>query len=142
MLRVNDVDVFDTADELLDPKHTALLVIDMQNEMGSNKGGYAKNGYDNSRILSVVPAIQKVLAAGRSANLPIIYTEFIHRNRDGTTRMDGPNVYMHRKAHWISPTCRGQLGSEVAGPQTHGASGDRYAERNGLQQRRVRQERV
>ena len=107
MLRVNDVDVFDTAEELLDPKHTALLVIDMQNEMGSDKGGYAKNGYDNSRILSVIPAIQKVLEAGRRAKLPIIYTEFIHRNRDGTTRMDGPNVYMHRKAHWISDVVEG-----------------------------------
>ena len=107
MLRVNDVDVFDTAEELLDPKHTALLVIDMQNEMGSDKGGYAKNGYDISRLRSVIPAIQKVLEASRKLNLPIIYTEFIHRNRDGTTRMDGPNVYMHRKAHWISDVVEG-----------------------------------
>ena len=107
MLRVNDVDVFDTAEELLDPKHTAVLVIDMQNEMGSDAGGYAKNGYDISRIQSVVPAIQKVLEASRRANLPIIYTEFIHRNRDGTTRMDGPNVYMHRKARWISDVVDG-----------------------------------
>ena len=67
MLRVNDVDVFDTAEELLDPKHTALLVIDMQNEMGSDKGGYAKNGYD--KLKERKPRTARILLLTSSGNL-------------------------------------------------------------------------
>ena len=107
MVRINDVDVFNTVEELLDSRHTAVLVIDMQNETASLEGGYAKHGYDISRIRSIIPTIQKVLEASRRLNLLVAYTEFVHRDCRGVTLMDGPNVYLHRNADWISDVVDG-----------------------------------
>src|SRR6266403_3305574 len=107
MIRINEVEVFDIAKELINPRHTAVLVIDMQNETASDKGGYAKHGYDISRIRSTVPIIRRVLEASRRLNLLVAYTEFIHRDRRGVTLMDGPNVFLHCKEEWVSDVADG-----------------------------------
>ena len=107
MIRINEIEVFDTAKELVNPRHTAVLVIDMQNETASDEGGYAKHGYDISRIRSTVPIIRRVLEAGRRLNLLVAYTEFIHRDRRGVTLMDGPNVFLHCKEEWVSDVVDG-----------------------------------
>src|SRR5947209_7116348 len=107
MIRINEVDVLDKAEELIDPKHTAVLIIDMQNETASDQGGYAKHGYDISRIKSIVPTVQKVLAASRKLNLLVAYTEFIHRDRRGVTLIDGPNAFLHSREEWVSDVVDG-----------------------------------
>ena len=107
MVRINGVEAWNTAEELLDPGSTAVLVIDMQNEAASSKGGYTKHGYDISRIRSIIPTIQKVLEAGRRLNLLVAYTEFVHRDRQGVSLMDGPNVYLHCKEEWVSDVTDG-----------------------------------
>ena len=107
MIRVNGVDILNTAEELLDPEQTAVLVIDMQNEAASEKGGYAKHGHEISRIRSIIPTIQKVLQASRRLNLLIIYTEFVHRDRRGMTLIDGPNSYLHSNEKWVSDVVDG-----------------------------------
>src|SRR5439155_6258469 len=107
MIRINDVDVFDTPEELLDPQHATVLVIDMQNETASEEGGYAQHGYDMSRMRSIIPAIQRILEASRRLNLLIVFTEFVHRDRRGVTLVDGPGVYLHRLEKWISDVSDG-----------------------------------
>jgi|ERR1051326_1813936 nicotinamidase-related amidase len=107
MIRINDVAVFETPEELLKPLHSAVLVIDMQNETASEEGGYAKHGHDISRIRSAIPAIQRVLEASRGLSLPIVFTEFVHRDRRGLPLVDGPSVYLHRHEKWISDVTDG-----------------------------------
>lgn len=107
MRTVNGISVFTTNSELLAPRHTAVLTIDMQHEIGSEGGGYAKHGYDISRIRSIIPAIQKVLEASRGLNLPIAYTEFIHRDRRGVTLINGPMAYLHANEEWVSDVVEG-----------------------------------
>ncbi|HLJ11496.1 MAG TPA: isochorismatase family cysteine hydrolase [Planctomycetaceae bacterium] len=107
MIRVHGIDVLDTPQELLDPARTAVVVIDMQNEIVSNGGGYAKHGYDVSPIQAIVPTIGRLLDAARQCEIPVIYTEFVHRDRFGACLMDGPNTFLHRRAEWISDVTEG-----------------------------------
>jgi nicotinamidase-related amidase len=104
---INDVEIFDTAAELLHPRHTALLVIDMQNETASLRGGYAQHGYDLSGIRNIIPTIQGLLGAARELQIPVVYTEFVHRDRRGVSQMDGPCVYLHRNEAWVSDVKEG-----------------------------------
>lgn len=53
--------------------HTAIIVVDMQNDFGSKNGMFDKAGIDISVIQKVIPPIKNVLAAGRKAGFKIIY---------------------------------------------------------------------
>ncbi len=57
-----------------DPKHTALLVIDMQGDFLLPQGGLASLGYDISHCQSTIPRIRNLLEASRQAELTIVHT--------------------------------------------------------------------
>lgn len=64
--------IYDTLDELVDPKHTALLLIDVQNDFCSPQGTFARNGYDVSCYRDAIPRMAQLLDAARGAGvLPI-----------------------------------------------------------------------
>jgi len=113
MIRINDVPIPETLFELLDPRRTAVLVIDMQNETASLQGGYANHGFDLAGIRSIIPTIQKVLETSRKSGLTIAYTEFVHRDRRGVSLMDGPSVYLHRDEPWVSDVIDGSWESKT-----------------------------
>jgi nicotinamidase-related amidase len=61
------------------PAHTALLVIDMQRDF-VEPGGFGETlGNDVSLLRSVIPPLQKVLAASRAAGMVIVHTREGHR---------------------------------------------------------------
>jgi hypothetical protein len=45
--------VYDRLEEIVAPKHTALLVVDMQNDFCDAAGVYAKGGADTGRIRAI-----------------------------------------------------------------------------------------
>jgi ureidoacrylate peracid hydrolase len=57
----------------IDLARTAILVVDMQNDFGSEGGMFHRAGVDIEPIKAIVPAIAKVLATARSVGLPIVY---------------------------------------------------------------------
>jgi nicotinamidase-related amidase len=62
-----------------EPAHTALLVIDMQRDF-VEPGGFGETlGNDVSLLRSVIPPLQKVLAASRAAGMSVIHTREGHR---------------------------------------------------------------
>ena len=65
--------VYDTIAELVAPKHTALLVIDIQNDHGA-KGFLARKGRDISWVLKILPGVKKVIAEARRHGMPVIFT--------------------------------------------------------------------
>lgn len=78
----------------LDPRSTALLVIDMQRDFCA-PGGYAAHaGMDVSRLASPVPAIRRLLDAARAAGLLIVHTREGHR----ADLSDCPPVKLERSA--------------------------------------------
>ncbi|CAN5267367.1 pyrimidine utilization protein B [soil metagenome] len=59
----------------LDPKHTAVVVIDMQNAYASEGGYVDLAGFDISGAASVIGKIGTVLATARSAGVQVIYLQ-------------------------------------------------------------------
>jgi ureidoacrylate peracid hydrolase len=57
----------------VDPKRTAVIVVDMQNDFGAEGGMFARAGIDISAIRSVVAPTAKVLAAARQAGIRVVY---------------------------------------------------------------------
>ena len=67
--------VFDTLEEVLDPAHTALLVIDMQNDLLREEGAYASRGEDASLVQAVIEPVGGLIEAARAAGVLVVYTQ-------------------------------------------------------------------
>jgi ureidoacrylate peracid hydrolase len=52
---------------------TALIVVDMQNDFGSEGGMFHRAGINIAPIQAIVPSIARVIDAARTAGLPVIY---------------------------------------------------------------------
>ncbi|AYG02297.1 cysteine hydrolase family protein [Gryllotalpicola protaetiae] len=61
-----------------DPAHTALIVVDVQNDFCSPDGSLGKIGNDVSAAVSMVPRLQKLIDAARAAQLPVIFIQTLH----------------------------------------------------------------
>jgi len=56
-----------TLAEKVDPQHTAVIVVDVQNDFCAPEGGLAALGVDMSMIDACVPRMQRLVAAARDA---------------------------------------------------------------------------
>ncbi|PZC48284.1 MAG: ureidoacrylate peracid hydrolase [Chloroflexi bacterium] len=64
--------------EKVDPKHTALLVIDMQNDFCHDEGALGKHGYDVKRVQDIVPPMNRLIAEARRTGMPVIFARAVH----------------------------------------------------------------
>jgi ureidoacrylate peracid hydrolase len=67
-----------TLDELVDPRHAALIVVDMQNDFCDANGALARSGSDPSLIQAMAPRLVSLLAAARRAGLKIVHVRTEH----------------------------------------------------------------
>lgn len=82
---------------VLDPRHTAVLVVDMQNDFGSKGGLFARAGIDIAPIQAVVPPITRVLSTARGTGLSVIYLKMEFRpDLSDLGEPDSPNAIKHR----------------------------------------------
>ncbi len=56
---------YDSHQELVDPGHTALVLIDIQNDFCAKGGTFDRSGYDVSLYESMIPTTARLLAAAR-----------------------------------------------------------------------------
>jgi biuret amidohydrolase len=63
----------------LDPRTTALVVIDMQRDFAEPGGFGASLGNDVSRVTAIVPTVKRLIEGFRAAGLPVIHTMECHR---------------------------------------------------------------
>ena len=62
-----------------EPRHTALIVIDMQRDF-AEPGGFGESlGNDVSLIQAIVPTVRRLIDGFRAAGLPVIHTKECHR---------------------------------------------------------------
>jgi nicotinamidase-related amidase len=73
MLRIRGKQVRETVAELVDPGSTALIVIDMQNDLCHPDGAFAAAGADVSAYPAAVSAISTLVQAARSAGVRIVW---------------------------------------------------------------------
>jgi ureidoacrylate peracid hydrolase len=67
--------VFETLKEVVDPAHTAVLVIDVQNEYCLEGGHFEKNGYDLSMIRQMLPRLKGFLEKAREKKVPVAFIQ-------------------------------------------------------------------
>lgn len=58
----------------LDPRSSALLVIDLQNAFVHDKGTLGISGVDTKRLSSIVPALAELIPHCQAAGIPVIWT--------------------------------------------------------------------
>jgi len=73
MKTIHGVSILDTLDELVNPAHTALLVIDVQNDFCHPEGHFAKHGKDVSAIAAQMPAWRAFVTQAQSAGLFVVF---------------------------------------------------------------------
>ncbi len=79
--------VLDTLPEIAAPRHTALLVVDIQNDNCSPRGMAAVNGRDIARAREIIPNVKKVLEEARRLGLLIVFMRMTE-SRNGILESD------------------------------------------------------
>lgn len=64
-----------TLEEILKPKHSALIVVDVQNDFLHPDGFFARRKSDISQMQATVPHIQSLIDAAHKRGVPVIFTQ-------------------------------------------------------------------
>jgi nicotinamidase-related amidase len=75
MIQVNGQSVCENLSEVVDPRHTALLVVDVQNDYCASDGALAREGGDLSMMQAIVPNVIKMVAAARRHAVKVIWIQ-------------------------------------------------------------------
>ncbi|MGB4135541.1 MAG: isochorismatase family cysteine hydrolase [Microbacterium sp.] len=75
MIEIRGKTVFTELSELVDPVHTALVLIDMQHDFISPDGAFGKMGIDLSMYEESVPPLAELLEAARRAGVLVIHVQ-------------------------------------------------------------------
>jgi ureidoacrylate peracid hydrolase len=65
-----------TLDEKVDPSAAALVVVDVQNDFCHDEGAFARMGRDVEPIRAMVPRLQELIDAARTAGVPVIFLAY------------------------------------------------------------------
>lgn len=99
--------MFTTLGEMVDPKHAALIVVDVQNDFCHPEGVLAKQGRDISLIREMVPRLLSFVDQARRVNLPIIFIKVSH------SRWEDSPVWLSKKRSLEKLVCsEGSWGAE------------------------------
>ncbi len=94
--------------ERCDPRLAGLLVVDVQNDFVSLQGSAGKRGEDVSAAMAMVPNLIRLIDAGRSVGLTVVYIKTTHSEWTDTPSW----VYRSSQKSGLS-TCReGTWGAE------------------------------
>lgn len=120
MIRVEGKDVYDELHELVDPAHTALLLVDMQHDFVDADGQFGMMGVDLSMFSDSRPKLASLLDAARAAHVLVVH---IQNTQLPGRRSDSPaqirfNLLLHGSARQdsspLSYTLPGTPGHEFA----------------------------
>src|SRR5690348_3476666 len=71
-----------TLAEKVDPRRSALLVVDVQNDFCHEDGASAKNGWDVRPAQAMIPTLNRLIEECRGAGLPVIFVRVTHSSAD------------------------------------------------------------
>jgi nicotinamidase-related amidase len=107
-----DFEVLDTLEARVAPQHTALLVVDMQNDYCARGGASDRNGRDLTMIQGIVPALRRLVDAARAAGLLVVWAKYTLG--PGSAGLAGPELL--RRGHnfkGADATVKGTWGHEI-----------------------------
>ena len=103
------MEILKTLKERCDPRHAALIVVDVQNDFVSPNGSAAKRGEDVTAAVAMVPNLLKLIDEARRAGLTIVYIRTTHSEWTDTPSW----IYRSSQKSGLS-TCReGTWGAEL-----------------------------
>ena len=73
MLEIEGKQVFETLDELVDPRHAALVVVDMQRDFCTPGGAFDRLGVDISMYPAMVSRLARLIEGARAAGVRVVY---------------------------------------------------------------------
>lgn len=76
MRQVGNRLIMDTLPEILHPSHTALIVVDMQNDFVSAEGSLARAGNSIAAIQKMLPTLQDLLAQAREFDILVVHLKY------------------------------------------------------------------
>jgi ureidoacrylate peracid hydrolase len=68
-------------EERVDPRHSALVVVDVQNDFCHEDGGLARAGNDMGLVQEMVPRLAGTVEAARAAGVPLFFLRIIQSDR-------------------------------------------------------------
>ena len=93
-----------TLPEVTIPAKTAIIVVDVQNDFCRPEGALGKAGQPTESALAMIPNLQRLLAAARAVNAPVIFIQTIHENATDSEawvgRLGGKVAAICRKNTW------------------------------------------
>lgn len=115
MKQVYGKNVFDSIEEMTAPQHTALVVIDMQNDYGHPEGKFASSGKDVANIADAVPGIQELVESARTAGVLVTW---LKNTALVNGRSDSPAWLAFKAQIGNDPICtiEGTWGQEILDP--------------------------
>ena len=75
MLVIGGKEVFTTLEELVNPNHTVLLLIDLQNDFIMPGGYLDKSGSDTSTLQEIVGRVRRILEEARRCGVMIVHVQ-------------------------------------------------------------------
>ena len=112
MITPTGFEVLTTLEERVAPQHTALLVVDMQNDYCAPDGASDRNGRDLAMIQGIVPGLRALVDMARAAGVRIVWAKYTLG--PGPAGLSGPEIL--RRGHNFAnadATVKGTWGHEV-----------------------------
>jgi nicotinamidase-related amidase len=101
MITIENKLVYTTLDELVQARHTALVVVDMQNDFCKPGWAFDRLGIDLSMYPPMLPRLARLLAGARDAGVPVVYiqmTTLPGRRSDSPAQLRF-NMRLHLASH-------------------------------------------
>ncbi len=101
MITVEGKQVYTTLDELADPSHTALVVVDMQRDFCASGGAFDRLGIDLSMYPPMIPRLARLISAARRAQVPVVYIQMtvLPGRRSESPAQIRFNLRLHLQSH-------------------------------------------
>ena len=110
----------------LDPKTTAMIIQDLQNDVISEGGAFAGDGgYDHAQSQNVVENVARLAAAARSVGVPVIHVHYVVDPGAPGTKL---NAGLYRAVKESNALVRGTWGAAAA-PGVEPQEGDLVVEK-------------
>ena len=119
MIIVENKQVYTTLTELVDPQHTALVVVDMQNDFCKPTWAFDQLSINLSMYPPMIPRLARLLAEAREHRLLILYIQMtvLPGRRSESPAQIRFNMRLHLASHYLTEplqyTVEGTPGQEI-----------------------------
>jgi ureidoacrylate peracid hydrolase len=98
--------MLNTLSEKVDPRHAALVLVDVQNDFCAEGGAMHRDGRDLSLVTAMIPRLERLVEAARAAQVRCVWIRCLYNT--------GPNHYLSEV--WLEQAKRRRNGAYVQYP--------------------------